>query len=118
MEEYLAGDPVAAVWWGAPIECFSAIARRERAGLIDAEDIARGEAKLTTMADRWVEVPPTEHVRQRGCSLLRLHDIRAGDALQLASASTARDRGGNLPFVTLDEGLANAARREGFPVFP
>ena len=44
---------------------------------------------------------------------------RAGDALQLAAAVIACDeRTGLLPFVTLDDPLAEAARREGFRVLP
>ena len=44
---------------------------------------------------------------------------RAGDALQLAAAVIACDeRTGLLPFVTLDDPLVEAARREGFRVLP
>ena len=43
--------------------------------------------------------------------------MRAADALQLAAALVATgERPGDLPFVTLDHRLAEAARREGFSV--
>lgn len=117
MEGHLANDPVAAVWWGSRVECFAAIARREREGLIAGAESARGEAKLSELSEQWVEIPPTEPVRELATRLLRLHALRAGDALQLAAATVARD-GEQLPFVTLDDRLAAAARREGFPVLP
>ena len=54
-----------------------------------------------------------------GCRLVRAHDLRAADALQLAAAVDLRGRGETTPpFVTLDERLAFAAAREGFPVLP
>lgn len=49
--------------------------------------------------------------------LLRVHALRAADALQLAAAIAASEADpASLKLVTLDERLAEAARREGFPV--
>jgi hypothetical protein len=49
--------------------------------------------------------------------LLRVHDLRAADALQLGAALTfAEGQPDALGFVTLDGRLAKAAVREGFPV--
>jgi predicted nucleic acid-binding protein len=46
---------------------------------------------------------------------LRVHRLRAADALQLAAAFTAAERRPvSLRVVTLDERLADAARKEGF----
>lgn len=46
-----------------------------------------------------------------------MHPLRAGDAFQLAALlSTAEDKPAEIPFVTLDERLADAARKEGFLV--
>jgi hypothetical protein len=51
--------------------------------------------------------------------LLRVHDLRGGDALQLAAAiATAEGDPATLDVVTLDERVALAARREGFRVLP
>jgi predicted nucleic acid-binding protein len=56
-------------------------------------------------------------VRQTAIRLLRVHPLRTADALQLAAAiAAAEDHPATLPFVTLDERLAQAAEREGFPV--
>jgi hypothetical protein len=46
-----------------------------------------------------------------------VHRLRAADALQIASATTAaQHRPGALTFVTLDDRLGSIARREGFLV--
>ena len=63
------------------------------------------------------QVVALEHVCERAIRLLDLHDLRAADALQLASALIASgERPQSVPFTTLDQRLANAARAEGFPV--
>jgi len=43
-------------------------------------------ARLDYMRSRWNEVQPTEEVRERAERLLRIHKLRAADALQLAAA--------------------------------
>ena len=49
--------------------------------------------------------------------MLRVHALRAADALQLAAALLASDEEpAGLDIVTLDSRLADAARREGFRV--
>jgi hypothetical protein len=49
--------------------------------------------------------------------MLRVHDLRAADALQLAAGvAAAEGRPATLAFVCLDERLAAAAEREGFGV--
>ena len=45
------------------------------------------------MASRWVEVPPSGHLRDRARRLLRTHGLRAADGLQLAAALTVAIRG-------------------------
>ena len=42
-------DPVMLVWWGTPVECVSAIARREREGALGAEQ-ARAADRLQLAA--------------------------------------------------------------------
>ena len=60
---------------------------------------------------------PSQRVGQAAQRLLRVHPLRAADALQLAAAVVAADgEPGSMPFVTLDDRLALAAQREGFPV--
>ena len=73
--------------------------------------------RLTRFKEEWTEVEPTGRLRDRSIRLLRVHSIRAADALQLAAASQVSD---GLPapvsFVTLDDRLALAAEREGLAV--
>jgi predicted nucleic acid-binding protein len=62
-------------------------------------------------------VQPVTAVRTTAIRLLRVHPLRAADALQLAAAIVAaEDHPATLQLVTLDERLAQAAEREGFEV--
>jgi hypothetical protein len=63
------------------------------------------------------EVLPTAAVRACSRRLLFTHALRAADALQLAAAVVlGATEVAELEFVTLDDALAQAARREGFRV--
>jgi predicted nucleic acid-binding protein len=107
------------VWWAAPVECASAVTRRERDGDLDAVDASDALTTLDDLAEEWSEVPPTRRLRSDARRLVRIHDLRAADALQLAAARAANEQWPQiLPIVTLDDRLAAAARREGFPVIP
>lgn len=106
-----------AAWWGTSIECASAIARREHDGLVDGRTVAAAIGRLDVLGAAWLERQPTAPIRRTAIRLLRVHPIRAGDTLQLAAALTAAEGdASSLAFVTLDDRLAQAAAREGFPV--
>lgn len=106
-------------WWGTPVECASALARREREGSVTAADVAVALGRLDALRTAWAEVQPTDRVRAVAIRLLRTHSLRAPDAFQLAAAiAAAEDHPETLPFVTLDDHLAEAAVREGFSVTP
>jgi predicted nucleic acid-binding protein len=110
-------DPAAAVWWLTPVECWSALGRLERERRLTEEGVTAAARLLAEAARRWTEVPPIDRVRDQAARLVRLHPLRAADALQLAAALVLSDFDpGTLPFVTLDDRLARAARREGFEV--
>jgi predicted nucleic acid-binding protein len=117
-EELYNTDPEVLVWWGTEVECAGAIAWRERAGgPVDA--LRRALARLDDIAARWQEVAPVVRVHETARRAVRVHDLRAADAFQLAAALSAADgRPDSLEFVTLDTRLADAAHREGFPVLP
>ena len=69
------------------------------------------------MAQGWHEVDPNDIVRETAARLLRVHPLKAADALQLAAAFTvAEQRPASLEMLTLDERLASAAQKEGFVV--
>jgi predicted nucleic acid-binding protein len=117
MRSLVAEDSSMSVWWVTVVECTSAIARRERSSPPAAKSAAAALSALSRLSKSWIEVPPTERLREHARRIVRLHDLRAADALQLAAAHVASDgQPESLSLVTLDERLAVAARREGFPV--
>jgi predicted nucleic acid-binding protein len=108
-------DPDMLAWWGSRVECASALARLERDALLDRKDAALAFDRLKQLADAWHEVEPSEILRENALRFLRVHPLRAADALQLAAAFVAAERRpSSLEVVTLDERLADAARKEGF----
>jgi len=110
-------DPHLVVWWGTEVECVSAVTRRERDGALDGQSVVRALDRLDRMSLEWTQVEPAQRVRQVAFRLLRVHPLRAADALQLAAAIAATEgQPASLPFVTLDDRLAKAAEREGFEV--
>jgi predicted nucleic acid-binding protein len=106
-----------ATWWATELECFSALARIERWGTVTAASISSAIERLDALAASWAVIEPSSTVRTTARRLLRVHDLRASDALQLAAAIVAAEsEPATLPFVTLDDRQARAAEREGFMV--
>jgi predicted nucleic acid-binding protein len=111
----LESDPAMAVWWGTPVECTSALARREREGSISRQDLRLADARLKALAAEWHEVTPTNAIRNLAYRALRVHALRAADSLQLAAALVVAEHDpATLEFVSLDSALTSAAAREGF----
>ena len=107
-------DPQLAVWWRTPVECASALARLEREGA-PADRVTEAFKRLDDLARAWTEVEPHDEIRDIARRLLRVHPLRAADALQLAAAYVAAERRpATLEFVTLDDRLRLAAMKEGF----
>ena len=105
------------VWWGTEIECVSALARLERDGALSSSGAEESLGRLDALSLAWVEVEPVSRVREIAIRVLRTHQLRAADALQLAAAIVAaEERPTSQRFVTLDMRLADAAAREGFAV--
>jgi len=110
-----AKDPVMLVWWATEVECASALTRLEREGALDEQAMTQAMARLAQLASGWHEVDPSDSVREAAVRFLRVHPLRAADALQLAAAYIAAERRpSSLQVVTLDDRLAIAARKEGF----
>ena len=117
MRKRLREDREVLVWWAAQVECVSALMRRIREGRLVRKDVVRAEQRLQHLTRAWLEVVPTEPVRATAQRLLRVHPLRAADALQLAAAVVAAEHeAASLDLVTLDDRLAEAAEREGFRV--
>ena len=115
LQEQAGADPAMLVWWAAEVECASAIARLERDGALDAAAVNEAFDRLKRLREGWHEVEPSDAVREAAVRFLRVHPLRAADALQLAAAFVAAERRpSSLEIVTLDERLAAAARKEGF----
>jgi len=113
----LEDDQQLLVWWGTPVECASALARRERDGAMTTAQMTAAVERLASLETAWDEVVPSAAVRAQAGRLVRLHPLRAADALQLAAAVLASEHDPmSLDIVTLDDRLKIAAEREGFRV--
>ncbi len=112
-------DPIVVARWGTEVECVSAIARRQRFGKLDPAIVSEGYARLDALRAGWHEVEAGAEIRETAKRFLKVHDLRAADAVQLAAAFFAAEaRPSTLEFVTLDGRLSEAANREGFAVAP
>jgi predicted nucleic acid-binding protein len=117
LEALFLDEPSVAVWWGAEVECASAVARLERMGKLASAEASGVFQRLEELAEVWHVVDPVETIRVSAKRFLRVHDIRAADALQLAAAFLAAEgRPASLEVVCLDGRLVTAAQKEGFQV--
>jgi len=87
-----ARDPEVVVWWGTLVECASAIARMEREGAASAAGAAEAFLRLDAFATSWMQIDPSDEIRESARRFLRVHPLRAADALQLAAALVAAER--------------------------
>lgn len=110
----LDADDEIVVWWGSAVECGSAIARLHRDGRLTHAAERDARSVLDLLRGSWFEVQPGDSVREQALRLLRLHPLRAADALQLAAALEWAGTPADGAFVTLDDRLRDAASREGF----
>ena len=111
-------DTEAVAWWGTPVEIASAAARLRREGVLTVAGEDRVLELLRALRGGWIEVAPSEEVREQAQRLLRVHALRGADALQLAAALVWAGPSNGATLVTFDERLALAARLEGFTVVP
>ena len=117
MREIHTLDPAMVTCWATQTECASMFARLAHDKLFSAAQMAASLTRLRAAARSWTEVLPSQHVREQAFRLLRVHRLRAGDALQLAAAVVGSGfQPGVMEFVTLDNRQAEAADKEGFTV--
>jgi len=115
--EVHAEDPAIVTWWGTFTECVSAFARLNREGHLTTSELARTIIRARRDVMTWIEVGPSDELREQSVRLLRVHPLRAADAIQLAAAIVASDfKPGTLEFFTLDRNQRAAADKEGFRV--
>lgn len=116
-ERELTEDPRILIWFATPVELESALNRRLREGSLSREAETLARARLADLAQSWIEIEPLSLVRDRALRLLRVHPLRAADAMQLAAALVAcHEKTGLFGFLTGDVRLREAARLEGFAV--
>jgi uncharacterized protein len=118
MVDLLADDAGMAVWWGTSVECVSAATRLRREERLTVAEEEQVLALIDRFRAGWLEILPSEEVRRGAARLLRVHVLKAADALQLAAARVWAGDVANAELVTLDERLALAALLEGFRVLP
>jgi predicted nucleic acid-binding protein len=110
-------EPV--IWWATPLECQSAVRRRQRESPWPAAQLAAATERLRLIVQHADTIAPTDDLRRRAGRLLASHPLRAADALQLAAALIwCEEQPHGEGFVTLDARLAEAAANEGFTVHP
>ncbi|MEK6320061.1 MAG: type II toxin-antitoxin system VapC family toxin [Acidobacteriota bacterium] len=101
--------------WPALIEASGAIYRAVRLGGLSESSARRALGRLAQLEKRWTEIVASDRVRHSAISLLSTYDLRAADAVQLASALVwCKDKPRNRAFVCFDQKLATAARAVGF----
>ena len=112
---WVAEDRTMVLWTLTPIEVVSALRRLVREGAIDEGAARRGETRLDELLQACHVVVDVEPVKATAVRLLRLHPLRAFDALQLGAAFHWAEGHPQGQFLhTLDHRLALAAQREGF----
>src|SRR5688500_12972884 len=109
-------DPDVVMWWGTPLECASALARCRREGVVGPSDEATALRALDELRASWYEVLPGESVRAQAMRVLRIHQLRSADALQLGAALEWSGIPAGGMFVTFDRRLAVSAELEGFRI--
>ena len=106
------------VWWATSVEATGALQRVVREESLSSKNAAQYYLRLEQLRNHWIEVEPTNEVRDQAERLLRMHKLRADDALQLAAAlSWCNNMPRNRAFIAGDGNLLHAAQIEGFSVF-
>ena len=118
MRIFLVEDRSMAVWWGSPIECWSAFARLRREGALRPEDEDTARSLLAVLQDACTEIQPSEEVRAQAARVLRIHPLRSAEALQLAAALVWAGSPPKGEIVVFDRRVQEAARLEGLTPRP
>jgi predicted nucleic acid-binding protein len=108
-----------AVWWGTTVEARSAFSRLVRDGKMTARGLTQTVARLEVQRASWIEVLPSNHLREIAEALPEQHGLRALDSFQLAAALVwCKEQPRGRLFVCCDVRLAEAATKAGFDVLP
>lgn len=116
-DQWLAADDQTAIWTVTPVEIASALWRLVREQALEPAQARAAEARSEEVTQASHVVVDVDGVKARAVRLLRVHHLRAADAMQLAAALVwSLDRPAGRVLHTFDARLADAAQREGFEV--
>lgn len=114
-DRWLAEDAELALWTLTPVEVSSALFRLVREGALAERAALQAEARIERLVRASAVVIDIDGVKARARRLLRVHQLRVADALQLGAAlAWAADEPAGRILITFDDRLALAAAREGF----
>lgn len=106
-------------WILTPIEGLSAIRRLERTRAISITQSENIIHEWKILCEGLYIIKDVPLVIQQAERVLGLHPLKAADALQLAASLVACNHDTSAhTFVTLDQQLKTAAKKEGFRVWP
>ena len=118
-EAWIARDDEVVVWILAEIEVVSALWRLVRDGAVPEREAIAAESLAGEWMRRAHVVTAVDDVKDVARRLIRVHRLRAADAMQLGAALMWADhRPAGLILHTFDRRLGAAAALEGFDVVP
>jgi uncharacterized protein len=119
VERWIAKDAAVVAWTLTPVELVSALRRLVRDGALAEQGAREAEGLARELIARAHIVSDVERVKTTTIRVLRVHALRAADALQLGAALAWSDGHAEGAILhTFDKRLAEAASREGFHVIP
>ena len=98
-------------------EARAALARKEREGELDHEQLLRAVAALDAEWRGLVRIPVSELIAYRAGEMSERYALRGFDAIHLASASRLHERLVGLKFLAFGTRLVAAARAASVPVY-
>jgi hypothetical protein len=101
------------------VEARSAMARLVNEGNMSVTGLQQAVARLEAQRSSWLEVAPSDKVRNLAAEMPDRYGLRALDSFQLAAALVwCRERPRGRLFVCCDVVLVNAAVGAGFEIYP
>jgi uncharacterized protein len=113
--ELLERDQHVVTAWHAVPECASAFCRLRREGFLTESQLTELLTHLQAQAMSWYILASGSRLEHLTLRMLRIHPLRAMDALHLAAACLVRgDEVASMGFFCEDARLTEAAAKEGF----
>jgi predicted nucleic acid-binding protein len=109
----------AIVWWGTSLEIAAALARLLRMRILTTREWTASGRLAQELEGTWSVIQPSAVLLNTAVELVRSHDLRAADALQLAAALRwSKNDPEHRVFLAGDIKLREAATLRGFDVPP